>query len=62
MTEDQKSAIKNIVYEVLPCATNKVCKEVNDVKDQFKKWDNRLWVVVGGILLELVGIIAVLLK
>jgi len=51
LTEDQRNEVKGMIYEELPCATNKMCKEVHELREQIKKIDMRTWVILVSIII-----------
>jgi hypothetical protein len=52
--------IKVVVQETL---CNEVCaKRENDLKQWISKIDSRLWAIVAGLVFNLIGVVAVLLK
>jgi hypothetical protein len=59
MTEEMKAEIKNIVFDALPCATNKVCKEVNEVQTDLKDVKK---ILVGLLIMVISTLVAVILK
>jgi len=36
-TTVDEAAVKNLIFEALPCATNKTCKEVSEIKGELNK-------------------------
>lgn len=58
LTEDQKNEVKGMIYEELPCSTNKTCKEVMNLKKQLEKIDLRTWMILAGIIISIIVQIA----
>ena len=56
LTDDQINEIKGIFYEELPCSTNKVCKEVGDVKNTLRFV---IFGVIGIIIMLIVNLVIV---
>jgi len=49
-TEGQLAVIEKKIFEHLPCATNKECKQVSDMKKVIIKTDNRTWFILAAII------------
>ena len=54
LTEDQINEVQRIIYEKLPCATNKTCKEVAALKKTLEKVDTRTWLILASVILGIV--------
>jgi len=53
LTDDQRIEIENLIFEKLPCATNKTCQEVLNLRNQIDKIDARTWIILAGILISI---------
>lgn len=54
MDENDREIVKGIVYEHLPCSTNKTCKEVVQLKKTIEKVDTRTWMILAGIIISII--------
>ena len=50
---EERQEIKNMIYEELPCSTNRSCKEVDEVKKLVEKIDARCWMILIAILISI---------
>jgi len=50
---DQRNEIEMLIFEKLPCATNKTCKEIVNLRKQIEKIDVRTWLILAGILISI---------
>ncbi len=49
--EAEERKIRGICEDVLPCSTNKTCKEVTDLRKVVDKIDTRTWLILATIIL-----------
>jgi len=54
-----EAEVKNLIFEALPCATNKTCREVSELKGELKDVKR---ILIGLIMLVLSTLAAVIIK
>lgn len=61
MDEEEKAVIRGIIFDSLPCATNKSCKEIEGMKTEIKSVKDKQNTQTGILIGLLVAVISTLL-